>query len=321
MRKKIYTVLLCLFINLSSHACECEHLYELEIMTTIDLEEDIERDDYLYEMGRYQDLYKKDPDRLLKEATYAFDKFKYNKCLEKIKEYERYITPPPPQVISVKDEIIISTYKAYCNRFLKRYHTAINYFENVIKLLDLADREVLSPECKFITYVEHAQCYLLKGDKAGFKKRMKKIFDMKLAPNYQYYVDNDFEIHHQPCFHYHKLNTMESFVFNQAAPLLLGEELFANMARNQQVPKVYTKAQVDDEPFCRRLCARASYVSALLIGLVTKSEKAMALTIALAELLIDCETCCKEGLGSENCLSDFKTILNNACNQELLEGL
>lgn len=69
------------------------------------------------------------------------------------------------------------------------------------------------------------------------------------------------------------------------------------------------------------MCARASYLSAIIVGCITKKVEAMAAATALGELLVDCDICCKEGWGSKNCCSDLKWAFHQACQQHMLDGL
>jgi hypothetical protein len=261
-----------------------------------------------------------DPKKILKQAQYAFDSFRYNKCLEKIKEYERTAFPPPYDFPSAEEKLVILAYKAYSNRFLKKYDSAINYFEEMIDIIKKTD--YLAPECRFITYFEHAQCYLLKGDRKEFQNRIKKIIDADIAPKYDYYVKNNFKVHHQPCFHNHDLKYEERIVFKEIAPLILGEKLYATLEKRGETPKIRTVAdRKEDSHFCRRMCYRAGTVSAIIIGCITKKKEAMVAAAALGELLVDCDICCNEGWGSENCCRDLKWVFQQVCQQHLLDGL
>ncbi len=311
-----------LLVTTFSFACECEHVYEYEIMATVDAEYDENEDDYLYDSNICRQR-EDDPKKLLKLASYAFDKLRYRKCLQYIKRYEDVVSPPP-YAPSKEQKIIIETYRAYCKKYLKSYDSAIDHFENIIYLInDRSDDSFeLKDECKFITYFEHAQCFLLKGEKNEYRRRIKKIIEMRVAPSYSYYVKNDFRINHQPCFHNHPISKTESFYFHELAPRLLGEELYATMVKNQQTPKFYTVADLDeDKEFCRRLCGRASILSAIIVGCITKKAEAIAATMALGEILLDCDNCCNEGFGSKNCLKDIKTVFWQVCQENLLEGL
>jgi tetratricopeptide (TPR) repeat protein len=317
-RNKYIIFFLLFFSNLFS--CECEHQYDEEIIREVDQELDIYNDDTLYEVVHIPSQYnpQPDPEKTLKKAAYAFDSFRYNKCLEYIKQYERVLVLPM-QIIPNDKKLTILAYKAYCKKFLKRYDSAIEFFEEMIVLLNKSD--ILSPECKFITYLEHAHCYLLSGNREEYQKRIKKIIELRIAPTYDYYASKGFKIHHQPCMHDHQLKKAECIIFHEVTPKLLGEELYTSMVKSKQTPKIYTVAQLDDQEECRRLCARASYISAFIIGTITKSSLAGAATIALGELLLDCETCCNEGWGSKNCLREIKTIFWNTCQQHILDDL
>ncbi len=261
------------------------------------------------------------PKKILQQASYAFDTFRYSKCIEKIKEYEKAAFPPPYDYPSPREKLIILAYKAYSNRFLKRYDSAIRYFDEMIDIIEDKDTEALSKECKFITYFEQAQCYLLKGNKKEFQSRIKKIIDNSIAPPYEYYVKNKFKIHHQPCFHNHELNGYETFVFKEIAPKILGKELFALMEERGETPKIRTVANNNDEEFCRRMCARASYICAILVGCISQKPLAIAATWALGELLVDCENCCNQGWGSKNCCKEIKQTFWQVCQQHLLDDL
>lgn len=240
MRVLLFVILIsCL--RVSTIACECAHIYDANIISLIDSEGDNYRDDYLYQKDdiKTQMIYgiePPNPKKILQQAQYAFDSFRYNKCLEKIKEYERAAFPSPYDFPSVEEKLVILAYKAYSNRFLKRYDSAINYFEEMIEIIKKTD--YLAPECRFITYFEHAQCYLLKGDRKGFQNRIKKIIDADIAPKYDYYIENNFKIHHQPCFHYHELKQEERMVFKEIAPIALGKELYALLEEREEIPKI-----------------------------------------------------------------------------------
>lgn len=310
-------------LPLIGKTCECEHLYSADIIAQIDAEGDTYSDDYLYEKENHKtqmiDPGPK-PEKILQQAAYAFDSFRYKKCLEKIKEYERANYPPPYDYPSQEEKLTILAYKAYCNRFLKKYDSAITYFEEMIDIIKRTD--YLTPECKFITYLEHAQCYLLKGDKNEFKNRVKKIIDLGIAPKYEYYLKNDFKIHHQPCFHKHELNYHDLIVFKEVATKVLGEELYAMMEQKDQIPKIRTIAHhTGDTEFCRRMCTRATYISAIIAGCISRAPQAVGAIIILSELFIDCELCCKDGWSSKNCLQELKWIIDKICNQNLLDGL
>lgn len=69
------------------------------------------------------------------------------------------------------------------------------------------------------------------------------------------------------------------------------------------------------------MCSRFSYISAIIVGCITKKVEAAMAIAALGELFIDCEICCEEGWGSENCCGDIKWFLNKVCKQDLLDGL
>jgi hypothetical protein len=190
-------------------------------------------------------------------------------------------------------------------------------------MIDIVKKtDYLAPECKFITYLEHARCYLFKGDKKEFYSRLKKIIDLEIAPKYEYYVNNNFKVHHQLCFHDHDLKYEERIVFKEAAPILLGETLYATLEERGETPKIYTVAdETGEKEFCRRLCYRVGTISAIIVGCITKKKEAAIAAAALSELLIDCETCCTEGWGSKNCCKDIKWALEQVCKQDLLDGL
>lgn len=127
----------CLWFEI--FACECSHVYDAGIRAIIDAEIDIDMDDYLYKKKFQSQLIYgielPDPKKILKQAQYAFDSFRYNKCLEKIRDYERFAFPPPYDFPSAEEKLVILAYKAYSNRFLKKYDSAIHYFEEMIELL------------------------------------------------------------------------------------------------------------------------------------------------------------------------------------------
>lgn len=193
-------IILAFCLNALASVCECAHVYDAGVIAIIDAEGDTVFDDfYEKEDIKLQMMYVgPKPETLLKQAEYAFDTFRYNKCLEKIKEYEKVNYPPPYDYPSPEEKLTILAYKAYSNRFLKKYDSAIHYFEEMIDIIKHTDN--LSPECRFITYYEHAICYLLKGNRKEFQNRVKRIVELDIAPKYEYYVKNDFKIHHQPCF-------------------------------------------------------------------------------------------------------------------------
>lgn len=312
-------------LRIPALACECAHVYDADIISLIESEGDTYLDDYLYQREgiKTQMIYGIDPPnpkKILHQAQYAFDSFRYNKCLEKIKEYERTAFPPPHDFPSSKEKLVILAYKAYANKFLKKYDSAINYFEEMIDIIKKTDH--LALECKFITYLEHAHCYLLKGDKKEYKNRVKKILDLDIAPRYEYYVKNGFKIHHQPCFHNHEMKYEEKIIFKEAAPKLLGEELYAMMEAREETPKIYTVANnTHDNQFCRRMCSRATTIIAVIVGCITQKAQAAAAIMILSELMIDCDICCNEGWGSKNCLEELKWVLSQVCNQNLLDDL
>ena len=190
-------------------------------------------------------------------------------------------------------------------------------------MIDIIKKEnKLSPECKFITYYEHALCYLLKGDRKEFQSKIKKIIDLDVAPKYDYYVKNNFKIHHQPCFHNHELRYQESIVFKEIAPLILGDKLYATLEARGETPRIRTIANGGENThFCRRMCYRAGTLSAIIVGCITRKKEAIAAAAALGELLIDCDVCCEEGWGSSNCCRDIKWVFYQACQQHLLDGL
>lgn len=322
MRNYIFLIFAFCLSSFAS-ACECEHVYDADVIAIIEAEGDSYSDDYLY---RKEDLKTQmlnpgiRPEKILQQAAYAFDTFRYNKCLEKIKEYERVAFPPPYDFPSPGEKLTILAYKAYANRFLKRYDTAINYFEEMIDIIKQTD--YLTPECKYITYLEHANCYLLKGDRKEFQNRIKKIIELDIAPKYDYYVKKGFKIHHQPCFHDHALKYEERFVFKEIAPLILGEKLYATLEAKGETPKFYTVSDhQENKEFCRRMCYRVGTISAIIVGCITRKKEAAIAAAALSELLIDCDICCTEGFGSENCCRDLKWAFQQACQQHLLDGL
>lgn len=111
-------------------------------------------------------------------------------------------------------------------------------------------------------------------------------------------------------------------VFKEIAPKLLGKELYAIMEARGETPKLRTVAYNDaDTSFCRRMCARASYLSAIIVGCISQKPLAIAATWALGELLVDCENCCDEGWSSKNCCKDIKQAFEQVCQQHLLDGL
>lgn len=318
----ILTMYILCFRSIST-SCECEHIYDADVIAIIEAEGDTYSDDYLYSQEdlKTQMMYSvQSPKKILQQAAYAFDTFRYNKCLEKIKEYERVAFPPPYDFPNPEEKLTILAYKAYANKYLKKYDSAINYFEEMIDISK--NTHYLGPECKFITYFEHAQCYLLKGNRKEYQHRIKKIVDLDIAPKYSYYVENDFKVRHQPCFHHHGLKYSERIIFKEVAPIALGKELYAKLEAQDALPKIRT---VDDnhesKEFCRRMCARAGYVSAIIVACITKRADAAIAIAALGELLIDCETCCKEGWGYKNCCRDIKWAFKQACQQQMLDGL
>ena len=315
-------IFLVFFLPAILQTCPCEHTYDADVIALIDAEGDT----CLHDVYDQEDVKLQmidpghKPEKLLQQASYAFDTFRYNKCLEKIKEYEKVAFPPPYDYPSPKEKLTILAYKAYCNRFLKKYDSAIHYFEEMIDIIKKTD--YLAPECKFITYYEHAHCYLLKGNRKEFQNRIVKIIDLDIAPKYEYYVKNDFKVHHQPCFHNHNLKYEERFVFNEIAPIVLGEKLYATLEARGEIPKIYTVSDNrEDKEFCRRMCYRASTVSAIIVGCITKRKEAAIAAAALAELLIDCEICCTEGWGSKNCCKDLKWVFHQVCQQHVLDEL
>lgn len=320
----IWTFCVFCFLHLCASTCGCQHFYDEDVIALIEKEGDDYSDDYLYTKRLAALMVNPHPgpkpEKIIQQAAYAFDSFRYNKCLEKIKEYERVAFPPPYDYPSPEEKLTILAYKAYSNKFLKKYESAIAYFEDMIEILKRDD--CLAPECKFITYFEHAHCYLLNGNKKGYKSRIKKIVDLDIAPKYDYYKNNGFKIHHQPCFHQHDLNNFERFVFKEIAPIALGKELYAKLESQDEMPKIRTVADNhENKRFCRRMCARAGYISAIIVGCITKRVDATIAILALGELLIDCEDCCEEGWGSKNCCSEIKWAFKQACQQHMLDGL
>jgi hypothetical protein len=115
----------CLRLLLS---CECEHVYDEDVIALIDAEGDCYSDEGLYRQDnpKTQMQYSgPKPEKILQQAQYAFDTFRYNKCIEKIKEYERVAFPPPYDFPSPQEKLVILAYKAYSNRFLKKYDSAL----------------------------------------------------------------------------------------------------------------------------------------------------------------------------------------------------
>lgn len=247
-------IVLTVCLRIPTIACECAHIYDEDVVSLIDSEGDTYLDDYLYQSDgiKTQMIYgiePPNPKKIIQQAQYAFDSFRYNKCLEKIKEYERVAFPPPYDFPSAEEKLMILAYKAYSNRFLKKYDSAINYFEEMIDIIKKTD--YLAPECRFITYFEHAQCYLLKGDRKEFHNRIKKIINADIAPKYDYYVKNNFKIHHQPCFHHHELKEEERMIFKEIAPRALGKELYTLLEERGETPKIRTVANDNgNSEFC-----------------------------------------------------------------------
>lgn len=94
------------------------------------------------------------------------------------------------------------------------------------------------------------------------------------------------------------------------------------MEERGETPKIRTVTNHEgDKESCRRLCARASYICAIIVGCVVQKPIAIAATWALGELLVDCENCCNEGWGSKNCCKDIKQAFEQVCQQHLLDGL
>lgn len=302
------------------NACECEHIYPPEIIAEVESEYDLSHDDNLYGINPNQNnVYNPDMEKLLQKAAYAFDTFKYEKCLEYIKEYEKYFSPRLTTMPNEK-KLIILAYKAYSARYLKKYDSAIENFKEMINLSKKTD--LLPPECKFITYLEHAYCYLLKGNKRAFQERITAIIEMDIAPRYEYYKEKEFTICHQPCFHNHPLSKTECFIFNALTPELLGANIIDAMTKNNQTPPIYSVSDImDDKEFCHLICARASYVTAMIIACISnKNPQAILSAMALGELLLECEKCCDKGWGSQNCLKNIKSAFTDKY-QNLLEDL
>jgi tetratricopeptide (TPR) repeat protein len=317
MRVVIFAIL-AFFARAVTSACECEHIYDMDVMAIIDAEGDfVDKKVAQFELY-YEGPRGPSPKKLLQQAQYAFDSFHYNKCLEKIKDYER-LAFPPPYFPSPQEELTILAYKAYANRFLKKYNSAIKYFSQMIDIIEEDREDYLAPECLFITYFERAQCYLLKGDKKGFRDRIRRIIESGIAPKYEYYVSKNFNIHHQPCCHVHGLSNQERIVFKEIAPILLGEKLYALLEEKEQIPKIRTVTDgKGDSHFCRRMCYRAGIIGALIVGCLTRSKEAVIAALALSELLIDCEVCCEDGWTSKECCRDLKWALHQVCQQNWL---
>lgn len=306
-------------------ACGCMHTYDADVIARVEAEGDICLDEFDQQDLTTQIVIIENrlspSEKLLEQAAYAFDTFRYNKCLEKIKAYEREAFPPPYEYPSPEEKLPILAYKAYCNRFLKRYDSAIKYFDEMLSIMNSLERH-LAPDCLFITYFERAQCYLMKGDRKEFQHQITKIIESDTAPKYDYYVKNNFKVHHQPCFHDHELKYEERIVFKEIASKLLGKELYALMEERDETPKIRTVANNDeDKEYCRRMCGRASYICAIIVGCIVQKSLAISATWALSELLLDCENCCNEGWNSKNCCKDIKQAFEQVCQQHLLDGL
>lgn len=294
------------------------HHYDLDVVQEVDASLDFD-DDNLFECAPpFKNEKENRASKLLQSASYAYDCCKFNRCLSYIKEYENEVAPLL-HLPSSAQAIVIHTYKAHCKKSLKLYDSAIAEFDIVISHINSKN---LSQECNFMTHLEKAYCYLLKGDKRGFKHRIEKLFDMGIAPTYDYYVEKGFKIYRQPCFHDHAVIEEEAIVFDEIAPFLLGREVVNALTANKQTPKFFTIKNNDESVFsCRRMCHRATNIMSIIISCITKKATAGAACLAIGELLVDCEVCCEDGWGSENCCKTIKAVFWNACQQHLLDDL
>lgn len=242
----------------------------------------------------------------LDKASQAYDKFKYEKCLDYIRDYEVRVSKPPYER-TITEKVIVLAYTAYCKKALKKYSAAKDYFREMISLMK---KSAFSPECLFTTHFQHACCYAHLGNMEECKERIRKLVNMDFGLNIDYLAKNDYMIHHQPCFHNHKLSNFDKLVINEIVATALGKEILELQREGKLIPTnclcSYTN---ESKEFCSALCGRVGGYAAAIIALIPDRATQILALFALAEFNVECPKCCEEGLGSENCCKGLKSIL------------
>ncbi len=326
----ILSLFVVLTLTLSTYICEAGlHQFDQDVLEDVDEDNS---DDYLYHLDDSYLLANPrfpgqdapvgyTPETLEKQfqkAVKAFDEFQYEKCLKKIREYEK-MAQKPPYKLSDSRKVTVIAYKAYSYKYLKQYEKAIAYFEDLINLLPIAG---LKKECVFVTYLEHAHCYLCIGQEETFIRKVKQIVNMKIGPTLADLQASNFMINHQPCFHDHELIQQDRVVLNELMATNLGLKVVDLKIQDQLVPKMCTCGHTDEDvQHCRRMCGAIGIFGTLITAFSGNFQLTVAAIVGFGYFQIECENCCLNGWGSENCCKHLKQAIQQALNQQALEGL
>lgn len=215
---------------------------------------------------------------------------------------------------SVIEKVIALAYRAYCKKNLKKYSSAKDYFRDIISLMKKAE---FNPECLFTTYFQHATCYAHLGRIDECKERLRKLANMDLGLDIHTLAKNDYMICHQPCFHYHKFSIYDKLVINEIVATGLGKDILALQKEGKLIPtdRLYIDTNETKES-CAAFCRRIGHYAAIAIAFIPDTLTRIAVSVALAEFDVECQICCEEGLGSENCCKGLKSVL-----QKVFEGV
>lgn len=309
-----------------SFCCEPLHIFDDSVI----IDDDEPNDDYLYCLDDYeyaqfniqtnQANYAQPhpPEYYLNKAIKAYDLFKYDKCIQYIKEYERE-TSRPPRLPSNEEKVLALSYKAYCKKYQKKYESATDYFEELIQLMKKGG---YAPECLFSVYLQHASCYAGMGKKEKCKEKIKKLIDLNIGPTLADLQARNYMVNSQPCFHMHELRGEDRMIINEIIAAALGENIASLQQQGQLIPTFanccYTNEKIE---FCQTICRRLfGYAGVAVVFIPNKLAQAAAL-IALVEFEMECTGCCESGLGSENCCKNLKWAIQTAMNMNPLEGI
>lgn len=247
------------------------------------------------------------PEYYLEKASYAYDTFKYKKCLDYIHDYEVRINQPTYEK-TLNEKVIALAYRAYCKKALKKYSSAKDYFAEMISIFK--KDPFLSPECLFMTYFQHASCYAHMGKMGECEEKIRKIANMDFGLSIDYLVKKDYIIHRQPCFHYHKFSTDDKFVINEILATALGNDILTQQKQGKLIPGNCHCGQTNEsKEFCAETCKWLVGIGELAASFIPHIPTRIAVMIAIIKFDVECERCCEEGFGSENCCKGLKSIL------------
>lgn len=328
MKKTFLCNLLFLMTTFSSYAClhirgcDFPHEYDPAILAEVDADETEATDNYLYDFSLWNEdispeVLFRAQDIHLQKATRYFDLKRFDKCLEHIRIVEKHFQGPHGHLNKNEtDKGKILAYKAYCLMYLKKFGGATEAFEDLINFLTTSKHY---KPCLFASYFYHAYCLHASGHEKKAKEKIQKLVNMNLVDKNQ----NSLVIYDQPCFHPNGINEKHLLRINQEIAEATGQQILA--LNNQFYPKIaLCNNNNERKEECSENCMYLAGVAAYAAAYIPQKHIQAGVLFAIVIFQVECNKCCVDGLGSDNCLRTLKNILSaslNAFNQEALDGL